>query len=270
MLVGDSSTGRPMLTLYSFVISHFSEKLRWTLRAAEVPFAERALTPGLHPPIALALGRRGTSVPVVVGDGMRVQGSDAILQRLATRGLIDTLLPDEDDARDEALAAAARHDGLGRAVMLAGYAPMLTQPDEVFRVWTLAASPIEARLLKGLMPVMLPSFRKRFGLSTAGVARARGKIEQVLDDTAARRGERPYLGHAFGIEDLTLCALLAPLAGPEQHPVYAHPRFKAGIAEAIRPWRDHPTLAWVRGVYARDRPEEPDDAPLVRAAARFG
>ena len=258
-----------MLTLYSFVISHFSEKLRWTLRAAEVPFTERALTPGLHMPATLALGRRGTSVPVVVGDGMRVQGSDAILHRLSTRGLIDDLLPEEDDARDDALAAAARHDGLGRAVILAGYAPLLEQPDEVYRVWTLASNVVERRLLKAAMPVMLPGFRRRFGLSSAGVGRARAKIAQTLDEVAARRGERPYLGPRFGIEDLTVCALLAPLAGPARHPVYAHPRFKAGIADAVAEWRDHPTMAWVREVYARDRPEEPDDAPLVRAAARF-
>ena len=258
-----------MLTLYSFAISHFSEKLRWTLRAADIAFGERALTPGLHMPTTLALGRRGTSVPILVGDGMRVQGSDAILQRLAMRGLIDALLPDEDDARDEVLAAAARHDGLGRAVMLAGYAPMLAQPDEVYRVWTLASGALERRLLKALMPAMLPGFRRRFGLSASGVARARTTIERTLDDTAERRGDRPYLGSAFGLEDLTLCALLAPLAGPAQHPVYAHPRFKAGVADGIRAWRDHPTLAWVREVYARDRPEEPDDAPLARAAARL-
>lgn len=269
MLVGEPPTGHPMLTLYSFVISHFSEKLRWTLRAADIPFTERPLTPGLHMPVTVALGRRGTSVPIVVGDGMRVQGSDAILQRLAMRGLIDGLLPDDDEARDEALAAAARHDGLGRAVMIAGYSGLLEQPDEVYRVWTLASSRLERRLLKTLMPAMLPGFRKQFGLSSAGIVRARDTITQTLDEVAARRGDRPYLGLRFGIEDLTVCALLAPLAGPAQHPVYAHPRFRAGAADAVAPWADHPTLAWVREIYARDRPEEPDDAPLVRAAARF-
>lgn len=258
-----------MLTLYSFAISHFSEKIRWALQLAELPYTEQALTPGLHPPLALLLGRHGTSVPIIVGDGLRVQGSDAILARLSMRGLLDALLPDEDEPRDEALAAAASHDGLGRAVMMVGYAPLITEPAEVLRLWTLAAGPIESGLLKQILPLMLPAFRRRFSMSSGGIARARTRVETALDQVAARRDGRPYLGARFGIEDLALCALLAPLAGPIEHPLYGHARFREGVRETVAPWARHPTLDWVRRVYAQHRPAELPDSVLSRAAARL-
>ncbi len=258
-----------MLTLHSFVISHFSEKIRWTLRACGVPFIEHALTPGLHMAVTPLIGRRGSSVPIVTGDGLRVQGSDRILKRLATRGLIDSLLPDEDEARDDTLAAAAGHEALGPAVMRTIYAPLLGNPAEVLRIWSLAASPAQALLLKTLMPLLLPAFRQRFRIDDPMVAQARITIETTLDRVAMRRGNRAYLGDAFGIEDLTLCALLAPLAGPAEHPLYGHPVFRASAEAAVTAWARHPTMVWVRDVYARKREAEPADSVLVKAAARL-
>lgn len=258
-----------MLTLHSFVISHFSEKIRWTLRACAVPFVEHPLTPGLHMAVTPFIGRRGSSVPIVTGDGLRVQGSDRILHRLATRGLIDGLLPDEDEARDEALAAAASHDALGHAVMRTAYAPMVGDPAEVLRVWTLSASPVQSRLLKTLIPLMLPAFQRRFRVDDQAVARSRGIIEATLDRVAERRGNRAWLGDSFGIEDLTVCALLAPLAGPAEHPLYGHATFRASAEATVAPWARHPTMVWVRDVYARKRDAEPADSVLRKAAARL-
>lgn len=259
----------PMLTLHSFVISHFSEKIRWTLGACGVPFREHALTPGLHMTMTPFIGRRGSSVPIITGDGLRVQGSDRILRRLATRGLIDSLLPDEDEARDELLAAAASHEALGQAVMRAAYAPLIGDPATVLRLWTLAANPAQVLVLKSLMPLLLPMFRQRFRIDARTLAQARNGIETTLDRIAERRGNRAYLGAAFGIEDLTVCALLAPLAGPDAHPLYGHAEFRAVAADAVAPWARHPTLVWVRDVYARKRGAEPADSALVMAAARL-
>lgn len=258
-----------MLTLHSFVISHFSEKIRWTLRACSLPFAEHALTPGLHMLQTPWIGRRGSSVPIITGDGLRVQGSDRILQRLATRGLIDSLLPDEDEARDDLLAAVARHDALGHAVMRTAYAPLLGDPATVLKMWTLAANPAEVAVLSGLMPLLLPLFRQRFRIDARTLAKARSTIEAALDAVAERRGNRAYLGAAFSIEDLTLCALLAPLAGPAEHPLYGHPTFRASAEGAAAAWARHPTLVWVRDVYARQRPAEPVDSAVLKAAARL-
>lgn len=258
-----------MLTLHSFAISHFSEKIRWTLRLAGIPFVERALTPGLHVPATLLIGRRATSVPIVSGDGLREQGSDRILARLAIRGLLDGLLPEEDEARDEALAGAAGYNALGRAVMITGYGPLLADPGEVFRMWTLVASRADTALLRAAMPLLLPAFRQRFAITGDANAQARATIEASLDEIAERRGGRLYLSGDFGLEDLSVCALLAPLAGPDQHPLYGSSPFRDSVAAAIAPWRRHPTLVWVRDVYARQRPQEPEGSVLVKAAARL-
>lgn len=258
-----------MLTLHSFVISHFSEKIRWTLRACGVPFREHALTPGLHMTMTPFIGRRGSSVPIITGDGLRVQGSDRILRRLATRGLIDSLLPDEDEARDDLLAAAAGHEALGQAVMRTAYAPLLGDPAAVLQMWALAANPAQVVLLKALMPLLLPMFRQRFRIDARTQAQARDVIETTLDRIAERRGSRAYLGEAFGIEDLTVCALLAPLAGPAEHPLYGHPVFRASAEATVAAWTRHPTMVWVRDVYARKRGAEPAGSALLMAAARL-
>ena len=71
-----------MLKLYTFNISHFSEKARWTLDYEGLPYEERALLPGPHQLVTRRIARR-THVPVLEHDGQCVQGSSAILDYVA-------------------------------------------------------------------------------------------------------------------------------------------------------------------------------------------
>lgn len=258
-----------MLTLHTFAISHFSEKIRWVLRVAGLPFVEVTLVPGLHMPTTLWLSRRATTVPIITGDGLRVQGSDRILARLGARFDLSAVLPDDPDEHQACLAAAAAHDALGRHVMRWVYRPLVRQPGAMLMMWTLSATPTEAFAIKQLLPVLLPGFERSFGIDDAHGAEARDGISRALDAIDRQRAGADTLGGAFTVEDLSVCALLAPLAAPAAHPIYAHPTVRALMAEAIAPWERHPTLQWVREVYARHRPLEPQQSPLMLAAARI-
>ena len=73
-----------MLKLYTFNISHFSEKARWTLDYEGIPYEERVLLPGPHQLVTRRVARR-THVPVLEHDGEYVQGSSAIIDYVADR-----------------------------------------------------------------------------------------------------------------------------------------------------------------------------------------
>jgi glutathione S-transferase len=73
-----------MLTLYTFNISHFSEKARWTLDYEGIPYKEKVLLPGPHQLVTRRIARR-TQVPVLEHDGQYVQGSSAIIDYIADR-----------------------------------------------------------------------------------------------------------------------------------------------------------------------------------------
>ena len=65
-----------MLKLYTFNISHFAEKARWTLDYEGIAYEERVLVPGPHQLVTRRIARR-THVPVLEHDGQYVQGSSA-------------------------------------------------------------------------------------------------------------------------------------------------------------------------------------------------
>jgi len=70
--------------LYTFLISHFSEKVRFALDLGGIAYEERALLPGPHILTVRRIARR-TSVPLLVHEGEPgrdrtiVQGSSLIL-----------------------------------------------------------------------------------------------------------------------------------------------------------------------------------------------
>ena len=47
------------LTLYTFAMSHYSEKIRWVLQASRLPFREAVMTPAFHMLPALRMGGQG-------------------------------------------------------------------------------------------------------------------------------------------------------------------------------------------------------------------
>ncbi|MGH8431697.1 MAG: glutathione S-transferase family protein, partial [Solimonas sp.] len=101
------------LTLYTFSMSHFSEKIRWALDAAGIPYREQRLTPFFHIPRIFALTRRKTSVPVIQAGDEVVQDSTRILEWLERRHAPFALMPAEPALRAEAMEIEARFDRVG-------------------------------------------------------------------------------------------------------------------------------------------------------------
>lgn len=259
------------MRLYSFSISHFSEKARWTLDAAGVPYEEIPLVPGLHMPRTLWLSRRRSSVPILDTGRERIQDSRAINAWLAAQDASFPLLPKAAAARTEVLAIEADWARIGEAVMQLGYARLIDDPETLYALWSLDAGTVERPLLKAILPGLMLGFRKRFAVNERSEARARTTVAAALDALEARlRDGRPFLvGTRRSLADITVCALLAPLVAPDEHPVYGSRRFRALVAPIIADWKRRPAFDWVRARY-RERPRARPGSRFALTRATLG
>jgi glutathione S-transferase len=243
------------LTLYTFSISHFSEKIRWALERAGLPFDEVPLTPFFHIPRILALTRRSAHVPVLVGGGQVLGDSTRILEWLACRPAPFALMPASPALREEAMAIEARFDRVGAHVVRQAFAGALAQREEVLQLWTMDASPLQARALRAAYPLLRRGLARLLQITPANCSRSIAAIDEAAAWIGARtRDGRRYLaGEQFSVADLTAAALLAPLACPDEHPVFGSLRYRRAMRMSVVRWDDHPGFEWVRKTYARER-----------------
>lgn len=242
------------LRLYTFTLSHFSEKIRWALSASDIAFKEVPWTPFFHVLPALRSGGR-TTVPILESNTERVQDSTRILHWLEeNRGRL-AILPENAAEREAAFAIEERFDKVGDHVVRYAYSRVLEDAESVVRYWTLDATPRQARLIAASFPALRWIFRRKLRTTPSHVAGSRAVIESALDWLDARvSGENPYLvGDRFTVADLTAAALLAPLVCPDEHPVYGTNRYRAGAAPLTSDFRDRAAFAWVRMIYAKHR-----------------
>ncbi|HYD50540.1 MAG TPA: glutathione S-transferase N-terminal domain-containing protein [Terriglobales bacterium] len=130
-----------MLRLYTFHISHFSEKARWALDYAGVPFEEKVLLPGPH----ILVTRRvapDTQVPLLQHDDKYVQGSGAIIdyidQRLGGSGLTPSGADDQIEARQRERQI---DEAFGLGVQRVVYNELLQHRDIVSELWAAGGPP---------------------------------------------------------------------------------------------------------------------------------
>ena len=242
------------LRLYTFSLSHFSEKIRWTLSAAGVAFEEVAWTPFFH---VLRARRRGkaTTVPVLEARDETVQDSTRILLWLEKHRPPFALMPANAAEREAALAVEARFDEVGEHVVRYAYSRALDDAESVARFWTTDATPWQARIVRRFFPAMRWIFRRKLRMSAANVARSRSTIDAGLTWLESRIATpTQYLvGDRLTVADLTAAALLAPLVCPDEHPIYGSARYRTGIAPLVSEWQDRPGFAWVRAMYRAHR-----------------
>jgi glutathione S-transferase len=247
-------TSKP-LTLYTFAMSHYSEKIRWTLDQLGLPYQEVCMTPVFHIGPALRLGGRGqTTLPILQSGQEAIQDSTRILDWLIRHHGPLPLIPTLHARiiRD----TERRFDAIGKEVARFLYHHSFGHADDHIReLWTAHAKPGQATLIRAGYPVIRWAFRRKLRITPGQVARAQERITDALDWLEARtQGGRLHLvGSDLTTADITAAALLAPIARPAQHPIYGDPRFARSMAGATAPWQGRPGLDWVRQVYDTHR-----------------
>jgi len=248
-------TSSPDLTLYTFAMSHYSEKIRWTLDVSDIPYREVCLSPAFHIAPALRMGGRGqTTLPIIRVGSESVQDSPRILRLLqAQRGPL-SVMPDEFSTllRD----VERRFDAIGKDVARALYDGSFGVADaHIIKLWTDHASPLQAAFIRMSYPIMRWVFKQKLQIKPARVLMARQRIGEALNwlDQQLASGRHHLVGDTLTVADITAASLLAPLACPPQHPVYGDPAYREGMRAALQEWESRPAIAWVLSMYAQHR-----------------
>jgi glutathione S-transferase len=241
-----------MLTLYTFSISTYSEKVRWALDFEGIPYREVRLLPGLH----LKTTRRlapGSSVPVIDHNGTVVQGSADIITYMERSLGAKRLKANESDASSCAALESVADNQLGTAMQTLGYNALLGDRKLVTRLWSDRGPWWAGAFYAVTYPAIAKAVRKLYCRTPQRLKAAEQDLMAGLKVTDAALEKTEYLtGSKPTRADLSLAALLAPLCRPAAHPV-RWPPLPSALAELVAPHLGGPTLSHVSRMYALHR-----------------
>ena len=247
-----------MLKLYTFNISHFSEKARWALDYEGIAYEERVLLPGPHQLVTRRIAQR-THVPVLEHDGQCVQGSSAIIDYVAARLGGTKLTAIDPTERAKALELEKSLDqALGRGIQQVLYSALLKDRRTVIDLWS-SGGPFWARGFYAVAYPVVASAVKRMYKTTdvEGVAKARQRFATTFDELDAVLARQPYLGgDTPNRTDITLAALAAPLCRVPGHRV-KWPAMPPELADLVASLSGRPTWNHVLRMYRDHRMPNP-------------
>lgn len=244
-----------MIRLYTFNLSHFSEKARWALDYEGIPYEEKVLLPGPHQLTTRRIAKK-TEVPVLEHDGTYVQGSSAIIDYIADHLGGKKLTPSSPQARAQSLELEREADqAFGRGVQRVVYSVML-KPEHASKIVDLWVDngPSWARTFYRFTFPVVASVVKRMYKTTKPelVAQAQDHFVALMDTLDAQLARTPYLGGEQPSRlDISVAALLGPLCQPKEHHVKwpstppelaafeAQLRARRTWDHALRMYRDH-------------------------------
>lgn len=235
--------------LYQFQTSHYCEKARWALDYKGVQYHIKNLLPGLH---RYTLRRivKDTSLPVLRMNGAHIQGSDHIIDFLDDTITKMPLTPADPDLRAEAEnweTFASCHLATPFAVF--HYSHMLATPDLLRQRFTQNGPWYGPLFYAVTFSRVCQRIRELYKISQDSADQARATIEAGLQKLEQHLHSRSYLvGDQFTRADLSVAALLSPLAMPAQlatnrsSPYPAITEFRTQLAEST-------VILWVNQLY---------------------
>lgn len=222
------------LELLELYPSPFSERVRWALEAAGLPYERRGYTPiAGEEELVRTTGYR--TVPVLFCDGEVVGDSNAAVDWIVAQHSDAALLPAEPRARAQVraweLAATECLAPAARLVMIGGYRAAGVQP-------------------------LADHFTAKYGWSETAARQADDLLRSVLPELAAAVQGSPHLvGDAFTRADLTMACMLAPVLGLPPDDLFALDDGLRGMFGL--PLAEEPALAplhaWRDDTYRRHR-----------------
>lgn len=252
------------IKLYTYAASQASEKIRWALDASGLRYREIRLTPFVR------FGELFQSMPVLVADGDNITDSTCILEWLATHRAPFPLMPRDPEVRARVMEAEARFDHAGVHLLRWVYAGLLQERALAVRLWALDANIAQWLALNAGFPLIRRLLTSGIGFGYRAMGRSRRIIHRTLAelDAVAASG-RPYIvADRLTVADITAAALLAPLACPDEHPLYGAPGWRAAMQDTLVYWQDRPALGWVRTLYRLHREAVPlPPSPALPARA---
>ena len=243
-----------MIKLYTFNISHFSEKARWALDYEGIAYEEQMLLPGPHQLVTRRISRH-THVPVLQHEGKYVQGSGAIIDYIADHLGGTKLTAVDPGERAKSIEREKTYDNaFGLGVQRVLYSELLKDRATVTDLWAFGG-PFWARGFYAVAyPVVAAVVKRMYKTADAGaVAESKQRFLDTFDQLDAVLSTQPYLGGAMpSREDITVAALLAPLCRVPEHRM-KWPALPPSLAEFEASLKGRPTWSHVLRMYREHR-----------------
>ena len=240
--------------LWHIPLSHFNEKVRWTLDYKGIPHRREVLGPDYLIRAWRATGR-GT-LPILFLDGKAIGDSTRIIAALEQRYPEPPLYPADAGQRERALALEDYFDeNLGPAARAAIVTPLFRHDaDLALRVLTTGMPDKNYQSLRPLRKVFPAYYRYRHKIRDAKLEADCATVSAALDRIEQERQGRAYLvGDRFTVADLSAAALLGPVIQPPeiQYPLQVElpPQVEEYRAGVMR----HPAALWAAGIYRMHR-----------------
>jgi len=243
-----------VIKLYTFTVSHFSEKARWALDYEGIPYHEKVLVPGPHQIITRRVARR-TEVPLLEHDGRFVQGSGAIVDYVAdSLGGRKLTASDPAERAKEVELEKTLDKVFGRGVQQVLYSVLLKDRRTVVDLWSAGGPRWTAAFYALAFPMVASAVKRMYKTGDAhGIAKAKQRFSTTFDELDAVLSRQPYFGGDMPDRvDITVAALLAPVCRVPEHRV-KWPAMPAELAEFEGSLRGRPTWNHVLHMYRDHR-----------------
>lgn len=209
------------LTLYQFPISHYCEKVRWTLDHKGLKYKANNLLPGFHLKTTQKMANK-SSVPILIdgneqGEHQLIQNSHLIISYLDETYSEKSLTPIDPELLQQALEWEKFCDvEIGVHVRRYCYHYLLSEPKIVVPLLTQSAPWFSSLVFKVLFFKIKKVMRKVMKIDEEGAQVSEIHIQQAIDKLYEAYQSNEFLvGTQFSRADLTAASLLAPLIMPD-------------------------------------------------------
>ena len=264
-----SGTPRAPLTLLTFAPMIDSELSRLVLTHYGLPYREAWHIFGWASVLTFLHGGYGR-IPVLYGDGVRLSGPRAIVDRFdALQPGERRLLPAGQPLRTQVEADWARYHGdLGTHTAVLAYFHLLPHREIMIEPFSRGIPRYEAALVRPCYPLLHRLFYLLLHLGPEKVADALTRVRMAFDRTDARVSDgRPYLaGDTLTLGDFALASATAPLLLPDGYraPIPPLETMPPELKAIVTEMRQHETARFVQRIYAAHPPLPP---ALARSSA---
>lgn len=248
-----------MRMLFQFPLSHYCEKARWLLDFKELDYVAKNVIPGPHRLLTRWHASNDT-LPLLKDKKTWIGDSTEIAFYLDGVYAEKPLISNDPKQRAAIVALDKVADQLGYHVRRWMYFYLIDEPH------TMDIMVGEQGFLHMFKPLMTPVIKKGvkqlYQINSKKSAKSKERIDVLIDELEAALlangsdGQQGYLvGKQFSFADISVCALAAPLFGPEGTPWVAPSDVVAPeqLAEYKAALLARPFGQYVTRIYANDR-----------------
>ncbi len=207
-----------MRTLYQFPLSHYCEKARWLLDHKELDYKAKNLIPGLHRPLVQYKTSKNT-LPMLHDGKVWIADSTEIALYLDGMYPEQPYLRREPEFRKQAMELDEIAAQIGFQVRRWMYLYLVDEPQTMDIM--MGESGILRWTERFSKPLLKKGVKRLYGITPQKSQLAKEKLDLLLnqvEEILIQNGGRYLVSDRLGLADISVCALAAPLLGPQGTP----------------------------------------------------